>query len=161
MGLIVRLFKNNDAKVLSEILFNSFKTFLKDKITEMVPSEEWEEMTKSTNKNIENAIFVAEQDGVAKGFLSATADLKHRLGTLNVIGVDPECHAKGIGTALFAEAEKFWTKRKMRKVWTRVSSINSKAQIYYIKQGFTPEGLNKDHFHDGIDEINLAKFYYY
>jgi len=161
MSLTVRLFEKGDAEILSEILFKSFKTFLKDKITEMVPPEEWEETAKVINKNLENAIFVAEDDGVVKGFLSATADLKHCLGTLNVIGVDPECHSKGVGTALFAEAEKFWIKRKMRKVWTCVSSINPKAQIYYIKQGFTPEGLRKDHFHDGIDEISLAKFYHY
>lgn len=161
MSLIVRLFKNSDAKVISEILFNSFKTFFKDKITEMVPPEEWEDTAKVANANYENAIFVAEQDGVVKGFLSATADLKYRLGALNVIGVDPECHAKGIGTALFHEAEKFWIERKMRKVWTCTSTTNSKALIYYIKQGFTPEGLRKNHFYDGIDEITLAKFYRY
>jgi len=161
MSLTVRLFKKSDAETLSKISFDSFKTFLKDKMTEMVPPEEWIETAGISNKTQENAIFVAEEDGVVKGFLSATANLKRRLGTLNVVAVDPEFHTKGIGRALFAEAEKFWTQRNMRKVWTCVSSINPQAQIYYIKQGFTPEGIRKDHFFDGIDEISMAKFYHY
>lgn len=161
MSLTVRLFKKSDAEILSKIAFDGFKTFLKDKVTEMVPPEDWIEIAETSNRTQENAIFVAEEGGAVKGFLSATANLKRRLGTLNNIAVDPEWHAKGIGHALFLEAEKFWIERKMRKVCTCVSSINPKAQIYYIKQGFTPEGIRKDHFFDGVDEISMAKFYHY
>ncbi|MDD2403737.1 MAG: GNAT family N-acetyltransferase [Victivallaceae bacterium] len=159
MNISVRKFEPKDAETLSQIQLDSFKTFLGDRITEMVPSEEWCKVAAVKNEKAENAIFVAEQNGSVVGFISASADLRRGLGVLNVIGVDPECHAKGIGSALFEAAEKFWTDRKMRKVWTCVSSINPKAQIYYLKQGFTPEGRWRDHFFDGIDEILLAKFY--
>lgn len=159
MNINVRLFKDDDAETLSRIQFDSFKTFLGDRVTEMVAPETWRDTAAVKNDKCENAIFVAEQDNLVVGFLSAGADLRHGLGVLNVVGVDPQCHAKGIGSALFAAAENFWIERKMRKVWTCVSSINTKAQIYYLKQGFRPEGLWRDHFHQGIDEILLAKFY--
>ncbi len=159
MNINIRLFKDNDAETLSLIQFDSFKTFLGDRVTEMVDPETWRDTVAVKNDRQENAIFVAEQDNMAVGFLSAGADLRHGLGVLNEIGVNPQCHAKGIGSALFAAAEKFWLERGMRKVWTCVSSINTKAQIYYLKQGFTAEGRWRDHFHEGIDEILLAKFY--
>ena len=69
--------------------------------------------------------------------------------------------AKGVGKALVAEAEKLWKKHRMRKVYTCTSHINQRALAFYKSLGFEEEGLLKSHFFEGIDEIQLGKFYKY
>jgi ribosomal protein S18 acetylase RimI-like enzyme len=62
---------------------------------------------------------------------------------------------------MVAEAEKLWKKHRMRKVYTCTSHINQRAFAFYKSLGFEQEGLLKSHFFDGIDEIQLGKFYKY
>lgn len=163
MELIIRRFTADDASDVSRIMFDSFKTFLGEHMKDdsPLPPEHWIKISFAKEGNSETVSFVAELDHKVIGYLQVSADLKYRLGTLCQIGVDPKIYAKGTGTKLFEAAEKFWTERKMRKVWTCTSSNNLRAQFYYLKQGFTPEGIRKDHYFDGIDEISLAKFYRY
>ena len=108
------------------------------------------------------ASFVAvQEDGKVIGFLHVDANLKRGLGILHSIGVDPRVFARGVGKALVAEAEKFWRQHRMRKIYTCTSHINQRALRFYKSLGFHEEGLLKSHFFDGIDEIQLAKFYKY
>ena len=51
--------------------------------------------------------------------------------------------------------------KRMRKVYTCTSHINQRALAFYKSLGFEEEGLLKSHFFEGIDEIQLAKFYTY
>jgi len=64
----------------------------------------------------------------------------------------------GAGKLLMCRAEKFWKARGMRKISTCVSAHNRRALLYYIKNGFVPEGYRRDHFKKGIDEIILGRF---
>lgn len=157
----VRRFEDRDAEAVSRIMFESFQTFLGDlmKDEKPYPPSHWISANAHNDADSEVRLFVAEEDGAVIGCISASVSKKRRLGTLNVIGVDPKTYAKGVGTLLFAAAEKFWMEYKIRKAYTCTSSINQRAQIYYLKQGFRPEGLQRDHFFQGVDEIMLAKFY--
>ncbi len=104
--------------------------------------------------------YVAVEDGRVIGYIRGSVK-KCGLGSLEVVGVSPNAFSKGVGTALMKELEKFWRRHKMRKVYTCVSAHNTKALIYYIRNGFVPEGYQRNHFRDGVDEIMLGRFLKY
>ncbi len=160
--LTVREFRPDDAARVAQIMFESFKTFLgaRMKQTEPSPPENYAHCYHRSTPLSESIGFVAEtpEEGVV-GFISISIDKPSGIGTLGVIGVDPACYARGTGSALFREAEKFWLEHGVRKAYTCTSSINERAQAYYFKQGFQVEGTRRDHFFPGVDELSLVKYY--
>ena len=163
MGLIVREFEERDAARAAEIMYESFKTVFKERWGEDKKGTEegYRKFVRSETPGNISVAFVAEQDGVVIGFLHVTASTSCGLGTLHSIGVDPNVFAKGVGKAMVAEAEKMWKSLRMRKVYTCTSHVNSRALAFYKSLGFEEEGLLKDHFFEGINEIQLGKFYKY
>ena len=161
MSVRVRRFVDADAEAVSRIMFDSFMLFLAEHMQgeSPKPPEYWRNAVNRLDGDSEIAGFVAEDGGKAVGFLLARAMKKNGLGALEVIGVAPECVSAGVGTALFREAEAFWKGLRMRKVYTCVSAHNTRALMFYLKRGFRPEGVQREHFHPGVDEINLAIFY--
>lgn len=160
MGLIIREFEDRDAGRVAEIMYESFRTIYEDpSAVSRRTADYW--IARSHAQDCDKTVtsFVAELDGKVVGYLNVTALTSRGLGILEAIGVDPKIFAKGIGYALFAEAEKFWKSLKMRKVYTCTSHTNLRAQAFYKKAGFIEEGRLKSHFHRGIDEIQLSKFY--
>ncbi len=159
--VVIRKFEERDAEAVGQIMYDSFKSFLGDlmKDDRPQPREYWLRVSAVRTQDTETVSFVAETDGRVVGYLNVSANNKFGLGTLHQIGVDPNCHAKGVGTALFQAAEEFWVARKMRKIYTCTSSINTRAQAYYRKMGFVQEGILKSHFFPGVDELQLGKFY--
>ena len=102
-------------------------------------------------------ILIAEENGKIIGVVKVGAGT-NGLGSFDYVGVDPECHAHGVGSFLMNKAEEFWAERNQRKIGTCVSAHNKKAVTYYLKHDFIPEGYRKDHFFEGVDEIILGRF---
>ena len=134
--MLVRDFEERDAGQVARIMFESFKTFLGERMKESRPEPEayWIRCSSEKTERSITRSFVAETDGRVIGYLCVSADTRSGLGILHRIGVDPEVFARGCGRALFHAAELFWKELKMRKIYTCTSHI-------------------------GVDEIQLAKFY--
>ena len=161
MAVVVRKFENRDAGRVAEILFQSFKSVFKE-LWDEKQSDDGEHWKKDAHVETPSQIttaFVAVLDEHPVGFLHITANFRYGLGTLHCIGVDPGCFTRGVGKAMFAEADRFWKEHGIRKVYTCTSHINSRALAFYKSVGFEEEGVLKSHFFEGIDEIQLAKFY--
>lgn len=160
MALTVRKFEERDAARVAIIMFESFRAVFGDMLgTSPKPESYWKEISFSECGGIIVTSFVAENEGSVVGYLRVSINPGNGLGVLEVIGVDPEKFSKGTGKALFAAAEEFWKQHNVRKVYTCTSHININAQAFYKKLGFVEEGRLKDHFHKGLDEIQLGKFY--
>lgn len=154
----VRKFKAEDAEQVAEIMFRAFESFLGDRIKkEKFTAERYRTSSNLKTPDSETLSFVACDGTRVVGYLKVVAQ-SNGLGSLEVIGIDPGYFSQGIGSMLFAEADKFWQRKKMRKISTCVSAHNKKAIIYYIKNGFIPEGYRRDHFFEGVDEIILGRF---
>jgi ribosomal protein S18 acetylase RimI-like enzyme len=159
--MTIRKFTPGDAGAVSRVMGSAFRSFLKEKFTDldrkrMTPSF-WRRTALVKGAFSETVSFVAEDQGRIIGYIKVTAD-RNGLGSLEVIGVSPDCFNKGVGRLLMKEAEKFWRKKALRKISTCVSSHNTGALIYYLKNGFIPVGYRKDHFRVGVDEIIMDRF---
>ncbi|OQA85732.1 MAG: putative acetyltransferase [Lentisphaerae bacterium ADurb.Bin242] len=154
----IRKFKAGDAEPVAAIMFKAFKSFLGTRIKQEDFTAEYYRKTSNLKaSHSETVSFVAHDGEKVVGYLKVAAG-NNGLGSLESIGIAPEYFSKGIGSMLFAEADKFWQMKKMRKISTCVSAHNRKALIYYIKNGFIPEGYRRDHFFEGVDEIILGRF---
>ena len=158
----IRKFKKRDAEAVAVIMHEAFAGFLKPKLGDRFeelfpyrPAAYWADAIVK-NDTFETTAFVAENEGKIIGYLMVSRSSRG-LGTLNNIGVDIHSPEKGIGHMLFLEADKFLRQHNQRKITTCVSAHNRRALIFYIKHGFLPEGYQRDHFFEGIDEVLLAR----
>lgn len=156
-----RKFRNRDAAEVSMIMTAAFSSFLKEKFNEKDRKHFSPGVLRKTSnfKGYASGTvsYVAEEKGRIAGYIKGTAS-ENGLGSLEVVGISPEFSGRGVGTLLMKELEKFWKRKKQRKVHTCVSAHNKKALLYYIKNGFIPVGYRKDHFRKGVDEIILDRF---
>jgi len=156
----IRKFRSSDSKEVSRIMIQAFRSFLGDNMTVAAESsflpETLRRISHMRDHNRQVVSYVAEENGKVAGYIRGSASLCG-LGTLEVVGIDPACLHRGVGTLLMKALEKFWTQKKMRKASTCVSAHNTRAMIYYIRNGFIPEGFLRDHFIEGVDEIMLGK----
>jgi ribosomal protein S18 acetylase RimI-like enzyme len=69
---------------------------------------------------------------------------------LVVIGVHPDCHGKGYGSALLQEFERLARTDKVEKISLSVKRDNTKAINSYISNGWKVKCIN-------LDSLNLFK----
>jgi len=141
-------------------MIQAFRSFLGDKMdraTERCFLPETLRRISHTRDHDRQVIsYVAEDNGKVAGYIRGSTSLCG-LGTLDVVGIDPNCLHHGVGTLLMKTLGKFWERKKMRKASTCVSAHNTRALIYYIKNGFIPEGVLRDHYIKGVDEVILGR----
>jgi len=156
-----RKFQERDARQVSKLMRAAFRSFLGERYTQDLDSQFSPSVLAKTSlaksRFSQTVSFVAIDGLSVVGYVKVTAD-RNGLGSLQVIGVDPDCFGKGIGDLLMTEAERFWATKEQRKISTCVSAMNRRALIYYIKHGFVPEGYCRDHFIPGVDEVILGRF---
>ena len=157
----VRRFQARDARQASKVMRAAFRSFLgerygKDLDDRLAPAA-LARGSLSKGRFGETVSFVALDGARVVGYVTVSAD-RNGLGSLGVIGVDPDHFRRGVGTLLMLAAERFWARKKQRKIATCVSAHNRRAVSYYLAHGFVPEGFCRDHFTPGVDEIMLGRF---
>lgn len=155
--LTIRWFKPGDGDAVSRIIFESFRTFLHERCTQPTPPDHYEQNAFVHTDAGDRRTFVAEENGQVIGCLHFLTNEGKGEGDLWIIGVDPNAHSRGIGSALFAAAEDFWREKNIHTVKTCVSHINPKAIAFYHKHGFYQTGIVKDEYFQGVDELHLEK----
>ncbi|OGV70859.1 MAG: hypothetical protein A3K19_08030 [Lentisphaerae bacterium RIFOXYB12_FULL_65_16] len=159
--ITVRTFRPQDAEQASRILIAAFKTFLKGKYPKALnrhfSAASLAQGSLRKDAHSESIAFVAVDGARVVGYLKVGAQ-DSGLGSLDYVGIDPEYFGHRIGDRLMQPADRFWRRWKQRKISTCVSSHNRKALLYYIRNGFVPEGFRPDHFIDGVHEIPLGRF---
>jgi ribosomal protein S18 acetylase RimI-like enzyme len=162
--MTVRTFRAGDAAVVSKLMIAAFRSFLKDKLTDSLQryltADSLARGSRHRSEDAETAAFVAVDGARVVGYIKVSASATG-LGSLEVVGVDPEYFGRRVGDLLMKRAVRFWRGWKQRKISTCVSSHNRKALLYYIRNGFVPEGFRPDHFIEGVHEIPLGRFLTY
>ena len=117
----IRKFKSADSKTVSKIMIVAFKSFLGDKFDKWdlksFSSEILKKVSNAKGYDGEVISYVAEEKGKILGYIRGSAHV-NGLGSLEVVGIDPNYFYKSIGTKLMKELERFWKRKKQRKVYT-------------------------------------------
>jgi ribosomal protein S18 acetylase RimI-like enzyme len=164
-GVTIRDLREGDAEGVSLVLREGFSWWY-DFQRKRGKDVQWMYDAQSPGRVRENArqrgenskSLVAEVNDKVVGYISASYDPGPRLGVIGIVSVDPGHQGRGIGSALMRSAIEFLKAKGVRKIWTTVSTINTRAILYYLKNGFRAEGILRDHFAEGIDEIFMGMF---
>jgi ribosomal protein S18 acetylase RimI-like enzyme len=160
-AIAIRTFRPADAEQASVLMVAAFRSFLKRKfpasLTKHFAADNLAKGSLQRSTEAETIAFVAVDGVRVVGFIRVTAS-SSGLGSLDVVGVDPAYFGQRVGDPLMKRAERFWRRWRQRKISTCVSSHNRKALLYYIRNGFVPEGFRPDHFIEGVHEIPLGRF---
>ncbi len=76
---------------------------------------------------------------------------------LLALAVDPHERNLGVGAALLHRVESEMQRSGARTLWLEVRSDNPRAQAFYTRHGFHPEGLQSHVYSDGADAVALAR----
>lgn len=91
-------------------------------------------------QNFANAVFVAENEGEAGGYI--TCHLREmNMGQIGLVGVGPALQGKGVGTLLVNHALNWFAAQGMTKVTVVTQGRNSAAQRLYQKCGFLSQSV--------------------
>jgi dTDP-4-amino-4,6-dideoxy-D-galactose acyltransferase len=87
-----------------------------------------------------DAVFVWEQEGVARGY--ASCHLSHRaIGNIGLVGVAPEAQGRRVGQKLVQEALHWFRQQKVNQVEVVTQGRNVRAQRLYQRCGFVTQSL--------------------
>jgi ribosomal protein S18 acetylase RimI-like enzyme len=77
---------------------------------------------------------------------------------LGWLTVDADHRKKGIGSKLLKKVEKSAKAQKLRKLFVSAEDCNSGALAFYKKNSFRTEGVLRDFYGLGEDQIILSKW---
>jgi ribosomal protein S18 acetylase RimI-like enzyme len=156
---VFRKFQASDAESASEMLLSAFDWFHKG------DKNSWLFRSFAASSLIENSrtldILVAADDGkypsAIVGYISSSNSL-YGSAYIPTVAVHPSCQRKGLGQRLVECKLEALRKQGMRKAWLLVTSTNTPAITFYLKNNFVIEGYLRNHTGQGKDEILFSKF---
>jgi len=87
-----------------------------------------------------------DERGTIRGFATTCAARDADVpghGELAAIHVDPDCWGRGVGVALLASARTFLLDSGFRRAILWVLVGNTRAERFYMKDGWTPDGVQR------------------
>lgn len=101
-------------------------------------------------------VAVDEATGRVVGFVLAarSGPMEARVA---LIGVAPEAQSRGVGRRLMRRLQATLQRRDVRRLALEVRTDNPGALDFYLRQGFTVEGVQEGVYPDGADAYVLAK----
>lgn len=124
--------------------------------------EEQRQRIKEILSQDNKALFVAEEDGMLIGYLSAAGNpfARNKHTVYIVIGILERFTSQGLGTAFFQKLEQWATEENLHRLELTVMVHNQRGVGLYQKMGFKIEGIRRDSLLvDGsyVDEYYMAK----
>ena len=128
----------------------------------MASSEPWVtlgrtlETCKANTFDLQNQVFIGWQDQQRCGMIILQDKGVAGSPYVKSIAIAQEFRSHGIGQTLLQFAEEYYRKTS-RHLFLCVSSFNTRAQQFYIKQGWEIIGEFKDYVIEGASEILMYK----
>ena len=87
----------------------------------------------------------------------ALADQQACEGHLLALAVDAQRRGEGIGSALLKNVRDHLARQGAYRMSLEVRADDPKAQVFYTRHGFFPEGLESHVYSDGSDAVKMAR----
>jgi ribosomal protein S18 acetylase RimI-like enzyme len=100
-------------------------------------------------------IFVARDGDAPVGTLLLHITTWNATAHIGMLSVLPEYQSRGVGAALMAAAKSLARGRSLRRLTVGTGHANWRAQLFYLRHGFTPEICRYDFGGPGVHEVHL------
>lgn len=87
----------------------------------------------------------------------ALADQEACEGHLLALAVDSQRRGEGIGSALLKNVRDHLARQGAFRMSLEVRADDPKAQVFYSRHGFAPQGLESHVYSDGADAVKMAR----
>ncbi|MFO1533370.1 MAG: GNAT family N-acetyltransferase [Thermoplasmatota archaeon] len=87
----------------------------------------------------------------------ALADQQSCEGHLLALAVDAQRRGEGIGSALLKNVRDHMARQGAYRLSLEVRADDQKAQVFYSRHGFAPEGLETHVYSDGSDAVKMGR----
>lgn len=152
----IRHFEDSDAESASEMLCESFQWFHKGNRDSWL----WKNFEPSSliaaSKNLDIHVAIQGENRVV-GFISCST-APYMVAYIPTVAVAQKLQNKGYGKKLLDYTLDYLEQKGVRKVWLLVTSTNTSAITFYLKNNFVIEGYLTDHTGPGLDEVLFSKF---
>ena len=139
----VRLARPDEMEIVASIAYRAFQSFrlrIDPQITESRARHSRREWVRNGFKGRAEAIYVAESERHIVGFVLLRSKTGMRkTGEIELIGVEPGFHGRGIGKALVAQAIRHY-QGKTSKIHVGTQAKNLRAVGLYTRMGFSVVG---------------------
>jgi ribosomal protein S18 acetylase RimI-like enzyme len=156
MSFKVRRFHRSDALEASEMLRAAFEPLHKGN-TEYWLWKSFDPARILVNSRTQNILVALSSKRRIIGYISSTNTL-YGASYVPTVGVHPDFQRKGVGKLLLDAKLRELRKQGVRKVWLLVTSTNTGAILFYLKNNFVIEGFLRDHTAPGVHEVLMSKF---
>jgi GNAT superfamily N-acetyltransferase len=138
-GIQIRLYpaeSASDELIELGLLAGQYSRFQSDA---RIPRERFVELfrcwtERSTQREIADAVFVAEADQQIVGFVTAKKD--QQIGTIGLIATNPHFHRRGIGKLLLGHAHRWMLKHDIVEAQVSTQVENFAACQLYLRTGY-------------------------
>jgi len=148
--ITIREFNRNDAKDIVKLHSESSENFEEEEITE-------DFILNIANRN-DFRLFVITLRGKVIGFIGVLFHINVGRAEIGPICIRSIYRGRGIGTRLLYHAMEFLRQRGIRRVIVRIKSENTRALMFFKKNGFIEEGYFREYTRRGEDVIQLRRF---
>ena len=100
-------------------------------------------------------IFVARDGDAPVGTLLLHITRWNATAHIGMLSVLPEYQSRGVGAALVGAARSLARERTVRRLTVGTGHQNWRAQLFYLRNGFTPEVCRHDLGGRGVHEVQL------
>jgi ribosomal protein S18 acetylase RimI-like enzyme len=157
MACSFREFRSADAESASRMLREAFQWFHKGN------TESWLWQSFEPSRLISNSatqdilVAVDDETNVVIGYI-ASSTTPYKVTYIPMVAVARARQGKGLGRKLLEEKLARLANDGIRKVWLLVTSTNTNAIVFYLRNKFVIEGYLKDHTGPGSDEVLFSRF---
>jgi ribosomal protein S18 acetylase RimI-like enzyme len=154
---MVRDFEPSDAQASSELLREAFQWFHKGNKESWLWKAFEPANLAANSKAQEILVSVNTERGELAGYI-ASSTTPYGVAYVPTLAVKPKFQRSGLGKLLLEEKFRKLQQKGIRKVWLLVTSVNTSAISFYLRNGFVIEGYLRDHTGPGYDELLFSKF---
>lgn len=152
-GISVRPASSDDIAAMLEVQRRAFAAYLDVFAPHQI------HMLHETIEDVQRAIngmsvYVAVENGVVRG--SARVRVRHGVGMVTNIAVDPEHERRGIGTAMLQVIEDH-VRGAAHKLYLETPLLAPQSLRFYVDLGYGPAGILRRHY-GGMDWLAFEKF---
>lgn len=119
----------------------------------------FEQAAEHFSRNDSAAVFIADLQGFAVGFIFIEYHAWNRLAQIQGLAVGAAFHRRGVASALVARAEEYARARRARGIYVDTPVTNDRGRRLYEAIGYQEAYIMPRYYEEELDGVTYQKFF--